>query len=64
MLTKIINPISPTPKSILGNTQIITKAYGFAKFNHNILSCTLSVSDLFTQTKRPGMCIWINISLA
>ena len=44
-----INPISPTPKSILGITQIITKSYQVTKFNQNILICTISMSDLFTH---------------
>ena len=35
-LRQNINPISPTPKSILGITRIITKAYQATKFNQKI----------------------------
>ena len=51
-----------TEKSILGITQIINKAYLVTKFNQNniILICTISLSDLFTKPKRPGVCIRSN----
>ena len=52
---------SPTLTFILCITQIITKAYLVTKFNQIILFCTISMSDLFTQPKRPGMCIMSNI---
>ena len=56
------NSHSPTLKSILGITQIINKAYQVTKFNQIILICTMS--DLFTQPKRPGVCIMSNILIA
>ena len=40
-LSQNLNPIIPTPKSILGITQIITKAYPVTRFNQNILICTI-----------------------
>ena len=61
MFTTKYKSHSPTLKSILGITQIITKAYQVTKFNQIILICTISMSDLFTQPKRPGVCIMSNI---
>ena len=63
-LAQNINPVSPTPKSILGITQIITKAYQVTKFNQNILIYTISISELFTLPKRSGVCIRSIILLA
>ena len=34
-----------------------TKAYQVTMFNQIILNCTTSMADLFTQPKRPGVCI-------
>ena len=48
-----INHFFLTPKST--STLIITKDYQFTKFNQNILICTISVSDLFTQPKGSGV---------
>ena len=52
MFTTKYKSHSPTLKSILGLTQIITKAYQVTKFNQIILICTISMSDLFTQPKK------------
>ena len=59
VLPQNINPISQTPKSILGIKQTITKAYQVCstanvevsnrKFNQNILICTISMSDLWLR---------------
>ena len=43
---------SPTLKSILGITQIITKAYQVTKFKQIILICTMSMSELFYPTQK------------
>ena len=43
---------SPTPKSILGITKIITKAYQVTKFNQIILICTISMSAAFYPTQK------------
>ena len=48
----------------LGASQIITKAYQVTKFNQIILIYKISMSDLFTQPKRPGVCIMSNILIA
>ena len=64
MFTTKYKSHSPTLKSIFGVTQIITKVYQVTKFNQIITICTISMSDLFTQSKRLGMCIMSNILIA
>ena len=54
-LPQNLNPISPTPKSILGITKIITKTYQVTMFNQNILICTISMSNLFTEPMPSGV---------
>ena len=61
MLTTKANPLSSTPKSILGITQIITKAYQVTKFNLNILICTISMADILPNPK--GQTFYLNIVL-
>ena len=63
-LPQNIYRISPTPKSILGISHIITKTYQVAEFNQIILICTISMSDNFTKPKRSGVYIRLNILLA
>ena len=48
---------SPTLRSILGITQIITKAYQVTNFNQIILIRTISMSYFFTQPKGSG-CVY------
>ena len=43
--------------SWVGITQTIIKDYQFTKFNQIILICTISISDVFTQPKRSGVCM-------
>ena len=52
MFTTKYNSPSPTLKSILGITQIITKAYQVIKFNQIILIYTISMSDFYIPTKK------------
>ena len=75
MFTTKYKSHSSTLKAILGITRIITEAYqikkgskdqesSITKFNHIILVCTISMSDLFTQPKRSGVCIRSKILIA
>ena len=54
-LPQNINPISPTPKFILGITQIITKAYQFTKCNQNRLICTIQCLTFLPNLKGQGL---------
>ena len=62
-LPQNMNPISQTPKSILGITQTITKTYLVTMFNQNIFICTMSMSDLFNLPKPSGVSIRSSILL-
>ena len=64
MLTAKYNSHSSTFKAILGITQVITKGLSSHLVQSKYTYLHNSMSDFFTQPKRPGVCIILNILIA